>query len=123
MEIGCGSGYVITSLARILEKFATRGCHLVATDISPAALTATAATLQAHSVLVTQGQGCSETEVSLSEIIFICCDSHSGKILAVEFISHPDSQAALSCEVVQADLLDCILPRLYKRVDLLVRRC
>lgn len=74
LEVGCGSGYVICSVALALQhtKQATgsprpaatagnigqrqgpsctaTGCSFVATDINPAALQATAATLQAHGV-------------------------------------------------------------------------
>lgn len=49
VEVGCGSGYVITSAVRII---AARGgsCQFVVTDISPPALAATRATLEAHQV-------------------------------------------------------------------------
>ncbi|KAG6404875.1 hypothetical protein SASPL_132452 [Salvia splendens] len=47
MEIGCGSGYVITSLALLLEKECS-GSYYVATDINPHATTVTRETLAAH---------------------------------------------------------------------------
>lgn len=49
MEIGCGSGYVITSLALILEQEAT-GTYFVATDMNPHAVAVTQKTLEAHGV-------------------------------------------------------------------------
>lgn len=54
LEIGSGSGYIITSLALILQNSAgspTRSTHqLFATDLNPSAATATLETLQAHGV-------------------------------------------------------------------------
>ncbi|TKY63707.1 HemK methyltransferase family member 2 [Spatholobus suberectus] len=49
MEIGCGSGYVITSLALILGQ---EGCgvNYIATDINPHAVRVTRETLEAHGV-------------------------------------------------------------------------
>mmetsp|Transcript_7158 Transcript_7158/g.20996 ORF Transcript_7158/g.20996 Transcript_7158/m.20996 type:complete len:227 (-) Transcript_7158:3398-4078(-) len=50
VEVGSGSGYVITSLARILQAAGATSSRLIATDISPAALTATKETLEAHKI-------------------------------------------------------------------------
>lgn len=47
MEIGCGSGYVITSLALLLGKEGS-GSYYIATDINPHAVRVTRETLQAH---------------------------------------------------------------------------
>mmetsp|Transcript_24833 Transcript_24833/g.63933 ORF Transcript_24833/g.63933 Transcript_24833/m.63933 type:complete len:197 (+) Transcript_24833:97-687(+) len=49
LEVGCGSGYVICSLALMLAQ---AGCHpqCFATDLSTAAVTACAETLQAHHI-------------------------------------------------------------------------
>ncbi|CAL0324576.1 unnamed protein product [Lupinus luteus] len=49
MEIGCGSGYVITSLALTLGQ---EGCvsNYIATDINPHAVKVTSETLKAHGV-------------------------------------------------------------------------
>ncbi|KAF5738439.1 hemK methyltransferase family member 2 [Tripterygium wilfordii] len=49
MEVGCGSGYVITSLALMLGQ-ETTGVHYIATDINPHALQVTSETLKAHGV-------------------------------------------------------------------------
>ncbi|KAH9561685.1 hypothetical protein CY35_05G035800 [Sphagnum magellanicum] len=49
MEIGCGSGYVITSLALILGD-ERNNAHFIATDISTAAAQVTQDTLEAHGV-------------------------------------------------------------------------
>ncbi|KAJ7950965.1 hemK methyltransferase family member 2-like [Quillaja saponaria] len=49
MEVGCGSGYVITSLALILRQEAP-GVHYIATDINPHAMRVTRETLEAHEV-------------------------------------------------------------------------
>ncbi|CAK9315669.1 unnamed protein product [Citrullus colocynthis] len=49
LEVGCGSGYVITSLALMLGKEAS-GTHYIATDINPHAIRVTQETLEAHGV-------------------------------------------------------------------------
>lgn len=51
MEIGCGSGYVITSLALMLgQEAAAGGVQYLATDINPYAIKVTGETLEAHGV-------------------------------------------------------------------------
>ena len=50
VEIGCGSGYVICSVARLL-KHLEASAHCIAVDINGSALECTAQTLQAHEVL------------------------------------------------------------------------
>ncbi|KAK6921580.1 Methyltransferase domain [Dillenia turbinata] len=49
MEVGCGSGYIITSLALILGQEAS-GVHYIATDINPDAVRVTRETLEAHGI-------------------------------------------------------------------------
>ncbi|CAN1828594.1 Methyltransferase N6AMT1 [Linum perenne] len=49
LEVGCGSGYVITSLALMLRSFLP-AAHFLATDINPHAVDVTAKTLAAHGV-------------------------------------------------------------------------
>ncbi|KAL8101469.1 uncharacterized protein LOC141684266 isoform X2 [Apium graveolens] len=49
LEIGCGSGYVITSLALILGHV-EGGAYYMATDINPYAIQVTSETLEAHGV-------------------------------------------------------------------------
>ncbi|XP_010500561.1 PREDICTED: hemK methyltransferase family member 2-like [Camelina sativa] len=49
MEIGCGSGYVITSLILLL-KSEVHGVHYLATDTNPIAARVTKETLEAHGV-------------------------------------------------------------------------
>lgn len=49
MEIGCGSGYVITSLARMLGQEGLN-VNYIATDINPHAVKVTRETLDAHGV-------------------------------------------------------------------------
>ncbi|XP_039127512.1 methyltransferase N6AMT1-like isoform X2 [Dioscorea cayenensis subsp. rotundata] len=49
MEIGCGSGYIITSLAIILGK-ENSGIHYFTSDINPYATRVTQRTLDAHGV-------------------------------------------------------------------------
>lgn len=51
MEVGCGSGYVITSLALLLGNDAPEA-HYLATDINPHAVRVTSETLDAHGVHV-----------------------------------------------------------------------
>ena len=51
MEVGCGSGYIITSLALILGQQAPgNGIHYIATDTNPHAVRVTSETLEAHGV-------------------------------------------------------------------------
>lgn len=47
VEVGCGSGYVITSLALLLGK-EDSGSYYIATDINPHAVSVTRETLEAH---------------------------------------------------------------------------
>ncbi|XP_051118465.1 uncharacterized protein LOC127242812 [Andrographis paniculata] len=47
MEIGCGSGYIITSLILLLGK-GDSGAYYIATDINPHAVKVTRETLRAH---------------------------------------------------------------------------
>ncbi|PON39328.1 Eukaryotic/archaeal PrmC-related [Parasponia andersonii] len=49
MEVGCGSGYVITSLALLLGQ-ESNGVQYFATDTNPYALKVTSETLEAHGV-------------------------------------------------------------------------
>jgi methylase of polypeptide subunit release factors len=49
LEIGAGSGYVICSAALALRPWAP-ACRFLATDVNPAAIAATGATLAAHGV-------------------------------------------------------------------------
>ena len=49
MEVGCGSGYVITSLALMLGQEAP-GVYYIATDSNPHAMRVTSETLEAHGV-------------------------------------------------------------------------
>jgi release factor glutamine methyltransferase len=49
IELGCGSGYVVCSMALMLEDLGIRS-HILAVDASSAAMAATHATLEAHGV-------------------------------------------------------------------------
>ncbi|GMH39659.1 hypothetical protein BSKO_07557 [Bryopsis sp. KO-2023] len=49
LEIGCGSGFVVTSLALMLKSLEVFP-HIIATDINPAAGLSTATTLSNHNV-------------------------------------------------------------------------
>ncbi|XP_047071678.1 methyltransferase N6AMT1 [Lolium rigidum] len=49
LEVGCGSGYVITSLAIMLRQLGT-GTQYLATDINQHAVETTQATLEAHGI-------------------------------------------------------------------------
>lgn len=49
MEVGCGSGYVITSLALLLGH-ESHGIHYLATDTNPHAVRVTRETMEAHGV-------------------------------------------------------------------------
>ncbi|KAI5072033.1 hypothetical protein GOP47_0012139 [Adiantum capillus-veneris] len=50
LEVGCGSGYVITSLALILGNCSNSEVQFLATDVSEAAVHTTCSTLAAHHV-------------------------------------------------------------------------
>ncbi|CAO2838149.1 unnamed protein product [Amaranthus hypochondriacus] len=50
LEIGCGSGYVITSLALMLGHESNIGINYLATDINPHAVAVTSETLTSHGV-------------------------------------------------------------------------
>jgi methylase of polypeptide subunit release factors len=50
LEVGSGSGYVITSLARILVASGKSNLRLVATDINGKAVAATTSTLEQHGI-------------------------------------------------------------------------
>ncbi|KAL4425153.1 hypothetical protein ABPG77_008258 [Micractinium sp. CCAP 211/92] len=50
LEVGCGSGYVVCSLALLLRQ-AGAAAQLLATDVNPLAAAATAETLAAHEML------------------------------------------------------------------------
>lgn len=50
LEVGSGSGYVITSLALILHESGPTKAHFLATDTNPFAAHATRETLEAHGV-------------------------------------------------------------------------
>ncbi|KAJ9168442.1 hypothetical protein P3X46_019966 [Hevea brasiliensis] len=49
VEVGCGSGYVITSLALMLRQ-RVPGVYYIATDLNPHAISVTHETLEAHGV-------------------------------------------------------------------------
>lgn len=51
LEIGCGSGYIITSLALMLEQNHTN-IHYIATDINPHAVRVASETLKSHNIHV-----------------------------------------------------------------------
>lgn len=92
LEVGSGSGYVITSLARILVASEKSNLRLVATDISDKAVAATTSTLEQHGIPVRSG---------------MALDPHMRK-------------ANVVCEVLQTDLLRGLLPDLRHCVDLLL---
>ncbi|CAL8466125.1 g5661 [Coccomyxa elongata] len=50
VEVGSGSGYISCSIALLLQQLGI-AAHCISTDINPAAVSATACTLQAHNVL------------------------------------------------------------------------
>lgn len=55
VEIGCGSGYVMCSLALGLQQLHRPCGMMMCTDVNPLALSATQATLAAHQVGATTG--------------------------------------------------------------------
>lgn len=50
VELGCGSGFVIASVALLLRQLGLLPCHVLAVDHSPAAVEATRCTLRDHGV-------------------------------------------------------------------------
>ena len=62
LEIGCGSGVVISALAKCLEN-----CHLIATDVNPKAAETAKATAERH----TAGQRSLQTAVADLDSCFV----------------------------------------------------
>ena len=56
LEVGCGTGYVLTSLALLLRQVGA-AAQLLGTDVNAAAAAATRATLAAHEVRAVLGTG------------------------------------------------------------------
>lgn len=113
VEIGCGSGYVLTSAARIIIA---RGgaCRFIGTDISDSALAATRSTLEAHKV---QSKRLSSTSVVR------CPDQAAAASVVAHMLTiklYFAVQVHAEIELVKADLLGPLLPRLQQQVDLLV---
>ncbi|CAL1402606.1 unnamed protein product [Linum trigynum] len=72
LEVGCGSGYVITSLALMLRRqIPSSAAYFLATDINPHALSVTGETLAAHGV---------EAELLLADIASGLEDRLAGKV-------------------------------------------
>ena len=109
VEVGCGSGYVICSAARLLEQHGIQA-HCIASDISTAALTATQETLLAHSV------SAGFPTFRLSSMRYLRWDNKSkGGMTATAVLQ-------VTCvDLVHGDLLSPFLPGLQHKVDLLVR--
>ncbi|XP_018493510.1 uncharacterized protein LOC108863547 [Raphanus sativus] len=76
MEIGCGSGYVITSLILLLKpKLPNNNVHYLATDTNPLAARVTTETLEAHGVeadvICTDIASCLETRLAGSVDVIV----------------------------------------------------
>lgn len=95
VEVGSGSGYVVTSLAILLQQDSGRHVEHIAVDITPAAVTATTTTARQHTV-------CSMDN----------CKRTPGQ--------QQHTQVAACVDVVQDDLLRGLVPRLQGAVDILV---
>lgn len=103
VEVGCGSGYVICSVARLIQKAGHRAHH-VALDVSAPAVQATRCTLAAHMVRVQLCPSC--------------------YMLAAACGLGPCPLAALqvrNVDVTCCDLVGPLAVRLRGCVDLLVR--
>ncbi|KAJ0263967.1 MTS domain-containing protein [Hirschfeldia incana] len=75
MEIGCGSGYVITSLILLLKPKLPNNVHYLATDTNPLAARVTTETLSAHGVeadiICTDIASCLETRLAGSVDVIV----------------------------------------------------
>jgi len=122
LEVGCGSGYVICSLALMLAQ---AGCHpqCFATDLSTAAVTACAETLQAHHVrpCLPRNNGASMQSQQCRQGNWSGGDSgrsasaHSGWY-GMRYPVHPQ---IAQVDVLRMDLLSALLPRMRGKVDIL----
>ncbi|PSC68421.1 hemK methyltransferase family member 2 [Micractinium conductrix] len=77
LEVGCGSGYVVCSLALLLRG-AGAAAQLLATDINPAAAAATAETLEAHGVH-------SRVDVLLTDLALVLLPALAGRVDVLVF--------------------------------------
>ena len=66
LEVGCGSGYVICSVAKMLSQHGLRA-QVLASDISSAALQATQETLVAHGVSAHTTNMVTESRIEVEE--------------------------------------------------------
>ena len=103
IEIGSGSGYVICSIALLLDHHGIRS-HCIAVDNNPAAVRCSQVTLAAHKVC------------SWSPVIRVAAGTT--KISNVSGIL----QQVANVDLISCDLLQPLLQRLQGKVDLLVGR-
>jgi SAM-dependent methyltransferase len=119
VEVGCGSGYVITSAVRIIAASCSTACRFIATDISEPALAATRATLEAHKV---RGVKCMYWHLRFVAILGIidACMAKMRFMLVQFMLSCVGGQVHGAVDFIAADLLGPLLPRLRQKIDLLV---
>ena len=112
LEVGCGSGYVICSVAKMLSQHGLRA-HVLASDISSAALQATQETLVAHGVSAHTTNMVTESRIEVEE-------AHRHTWWTVQRARHHSTVQVADVELVQGDLLKPFIPRFQHQVDLLV---
>ena len=103
LEVGCGSGYVICSIARLIQK-AGHCAHHVALDVSAPAVQATRRTLAAHMVREQLCPSC--------YMLAAACGLGPGPVAALQ---------VRNVDVLCCDLVGPLAVRLRGCVDLLVR--
>ncbi len=104
VEVGSGSGYISCSIALLLQQLGI-AAHCISTDINPAAVSATACTLQAHNVRLHRAD----------------CVMHHDPLKHCRFHSSKYAYQVLSkVDLIRSDLLQGLRARLHRAVDLLV---
>lgn len=138
LEVGCGTGYVLASLALLLRSVGA-AAQLLGTDVNAAAAAATRATLAAHEVRLLAGRlacagwaglGWAGPVASQQAVLRCTCPQAWAGLLPRPHPPPPacwmallmPTQVASAADVILCDLASALLPSLAGLVDVLVRR-